>query len=153
MTPTEAAKILRAHNEWRRGEGPQHDPAEIDEAIDCALAALCQPVRPKRPVSEDNADLTVAYMVGVYDERARKRKTPCAGIAGIVAEMRHHYPRDMSILAWALELEQVDPAGERLQDTILRCRVADAVRNWRSGIDDAQSALSQIDVALQARGG
>lgn len=154
MTPTEAAKILRAHNVWRRGgDGPQHDSAEIGKAIDCALAELCRPARPKRPVSEDNADLTVAYMAGVYDERARKRKAPCAEISGIVAEMRHHYPNDSRVLAWAGELEQIDPLGERLQSAVLRRRVADAVRNWRSGLDDAQAALSQIDVALQARGG
>lgn len=102
--------------------------------------------------ASNDGDLTIAYMAGVYDERARKRKAPCAEISGIVAEMRHHYPHDNRVLTWAAELEQIDPLGDRLQSAVLRRRVSDAVRNWRSGLDDAQAALSQIDVALQARG-
>lgn len=102
--------------------------------------------------ASNDGDLTVAYMAGVYDERARKRKAPNVEISGIVAEMRHHYPHDNRVLTWAAELEQIDPLGDRLQSAVLRRRVSDAVRNWRSGLDDAQAALSQIDVALQARG-
>lgn len=44
MTRERAAEILRAHNAWRRGEGPagEHaDPKVIGEAIDFAVQELC----------------------------------------------------------------------------------------------------------------
>lgn len=46
MTPSEAAKVLRRHNEWRRGADDNHwqqapySPAELGHAIDAAVAAL-----------------------------------------------------------------------------------------------------------------
>lgn len=46
MTPSEAAKVLRRHNEWRRGADDNHwqqspySPAELGNAIDAAVAAL-----------------------------------------------------------------------------------------------------------------
>lgn len=42
--------------------------------------------------------------------------------------------------------------GDWLPDAIARRRVADAVRNWRSGLDDAEAALLNIEAALKARG-
>lgn len=42
MTPAEVATILRAFNEWRRGDEdiPQFDPREIGEAIDAAVEMI-----------------------------------------------------------------------------------------------------------------
>lgn len=40
--------------------------------------------------------------------------------------------------------------GDWLPDAIARRRVADAVRNWRSGLDDAEAALLNIEAALKA---
>lgn len=48
MTPAEAAKVLRQHNEWRRWKGdpfadagpPQIDPSLVGEAIDVAVKCL-----------------------------------------------------------------------------------------------------------------
>ncbi|KAF1711097.1 hypothetical protein CSC70_03990 [Pseudoxanthomonas kalamensis DSM 18571] len=44
-TIPEAADILRAHNEWRRGgDGPQTDPMQLGIAIDVAIEALSAPL-------------------------------------------------------------------------------------------------------------
>ena len=46
MKPDQAAKVLRRHNEWRRGADDNHwqqspySPAELGHAIDAAVAAL-----------------------------------------------------------------------------------------------------------------
>lgn len=42
MTKTRAAKVLREHNKWRRGayDIPRHNPREIGQAIDFAVAHL-----------------------------------------------------------------------------------------------------------------
>jgi len=46
MTPSEAAKVLREHNAWRRGADDNHwqqapySPAELGHALDAAVAAL-----------------------------------------------------------------------------------------------------------------
>lgn len=46
MPAKEAAKVLRRHNEWRRGADDNHwqqspySPAELGNAIDAAVAAL-----------------------------------------------------------------------------------------------------------------
>ena len=40
MTLAQALKVLRAHNEWRRGGGEMLDPRDVGNAIDTACAAL-----------------------------------------------------------------------------------------------------------------
>ena len=41
MTPQEAADLLRAHNEWRRGgDDPPTEPTALGQAIEIAIAAL-----------------------------------------------------------------------------------------------------------------
>ena len=56
MTNAEAAKILRDHNRWRRGEDeycpvgvePPHPPKKIGEAIDHAVKVLTAAPRKRR---------------------------------------------------------------------------------------------------------
>ena len=43
MTITEAVKILRDHQAWRKGgDGPQTDPLKLSEALEVAIRKLEQ---------------------------------------------------------------------------------------------------------------
>jgi len=51
MSPTQAAKILKQHNEWRRygdNKHPQPDPKLVGIAIDVAVEFLTRPEAEKK---------------------------------------------------------------------------------------------------------
>ena len=68
MTPQEATKILRHHNEWRRydgpiGQGPEMtSPKNLGEAIDTVCEAI------EKGLTPEDMKLVIAAEGSIYDE-------------------------------------------------------------------------------------
>ena len=69
MNEQKALRVLRAHNRWRRNDGPyRHSPAVVGEAIDVACRVLV----------EHREAIKVLQQIAEGDNRTRRKKLASA---------------------------------------------------------------------------
>ena len=69
MNEQKALRILKAHNRWRRNDGPyRHSPADVGEAIDVACRVLV----------EHREVMRVLQQIAEGDNRTRRKKLASA---------------------------------------------------------------------------
>lgn len=141
---TQLARIMRDWAETR-GPAPSHKLTEWADAI----AAACQPVAwgalRELTIEELRAEKALFKVFARTPGRANTPFSAWKARATIAAQT----PAPAADAA----LPAVGGVtADWFLDAIARRRVADAVHNWRSGLDDAEAALLSIEAALKARG-